>query len=116
MHPTIIKLCILQTHTNNANPQHTLPTGTYKNPVIRLMSMGLQYTRSMRAILDWFNSERCDCATVGYITDEVDYSRETVRQGLKELAASDAAELRHEPTALYRLRYDPRDTEVADDE
>jgi len=78
------------------------------------MSMGLQYTRSMRAILDWFNSERCDCATVGYITDEVDYSRETVRQGLKELAASDAAELRHEPTALYRLRYDPRDTEASD--
>jgi len=77
--------------------------------VIRHMSMGLQYTRSMRAILDWFDSEPCNCATVGYVTDEVDYSRETVRQVLKELAASDAAELRHEPTALYQLRYDPRE-------
>jgi len=73
------------------------------------MSVTLQLTQSMRAVLDWFDSQPCACATVGYITEEVEYSRETIRQNLKELAASGNAERVHEPTALYRLISDPRE-------
>jgi len=65
-------------------------------------------TRSMRALLDWFESQSCDCATIGYVTDQTEYSRETVRQNLKQLAADGSAELVHESTALYRLQRDPR--------
>ena len=72
------------------------------------MSVSLQYTPSMRAVLDWFGRQPCSCATVGLITDEMEYSRETIRRNLKEMAADGCAELRHEPTALYRLKYDPR--------
>jgi len=73
------------------------------------MNVSLQYTPSMRAVLDWFDSQPCSCATVGLITDEVQYSRETVRRNLKEIAAGGHAELVHEPTALYRLKHDPRE-------
>jgi len=72
------------------------------------MSVSLQMTPSMRALLDWFGTQPCTCATIGYVTDDTEYSRETIRQNLKELAADGSAELVHEPTALYRLRSDPR--------
>jgi len=73
------------------------------------MSMAIQYTPSMRAMLDWFDSEPCSCATIGQIADENDLSRETVRNNLKQLAAGGYAELRHESTAVYRLIEDPRE-------
>lgn len=72
------------------------------------MSVSLQYTRSMAAILDRWTALDCDCVTVGYLTEQVDYSRETVRRNLKELAADGCVELVHATTALYRLKYDPR--------
>jgi predicted ArsR family transcriptional regulator len=73
------------------------------------MDMAIQYTASMDALLDWFNSQPCSCATIGHIADEVDYSRETVRSNLKQLTAAEKAELRHAPTAEYRLIEDPRE-------
>jgi hypothetical protein len=42
------------------------------------------------------------------MADEIDYSRETIRGNLKQLAAAENAELRHAPTATYRLINDPR--------
>ena len=73
------------------------------------MSMSLQFTESMHAVLDWFGEQPCSCATIGHIADEVDYSRETIRSNLKQLAAAGDAELRHSPTATYRLVRDPRE-------
>lgn len=73
------------------------------------MSVTIQLTPSMRAVLNWWDSHPCDCATIGLVTDETEYSRETVRQNLKELAADGSAEVMHKPTALYRLRRDPRE-------
>jgi len=73
------------------------------------MSMAIQYTESMHALLDWFAAQPCSCATIGHITDEVDYSRETVRSNLKQLTAAEHAEVRHAPTAEYRLIEDPRE-------
>jgi len=65
-------------------------------------------TESMARLLDWFAEQPCSCATVGHIADEIDYSRETIRGNLKQLAAAENAELRHAATASYRLIDDPR--------
>lgn len=73
------------------------------------MSVTITYTDSMHALLDWFGRQPCSCATIGHITDEVGYSRETVRANLKQLAAAEHAEARHGPTGEYRLIGDPRD-------
>jgi len=73
------------------------------------MSMALKMTGSMHALLDWFADQPCSCATVGHITDELEYSRETIRNNLKQLAAAECAELRHESTGEYRLIEDPRE-------
>jgi DNA-binding IclR family transcriptional regulator len=72
------------------------------------MSMAIQYTESMDAVLDWFDGQPCACATVGHITDELEYSRETVRNNLKQLAAAEYVEVRHEATGTYRIIDDPR--------
>jgi DNA-binding IscR family transcriptional regulator len=72
------------------------------------MSVAIKYTDSMHALLDWFGDQPCSCATVGHITDELAYSRETIRGNLKQLAAAEVAEVRHEPTGEYRLIEDPR--------
>jgi hypothetical protein len=73
------------------------------------MSMAIQITDSMDALLDWFQEEPCNCATIGYIDDELNYSRETIRGNLKQLMAADCAVHVHEATALYHLTDDPRD-------
>jgi len=73
------------------------------------MAMALQMTESMARLLDWFGEQPCSCATVGHIADEIDYSRETIRGNLKQLAAAENAELRHAATASYRLISDPRE-------
>ncbi|NUC71730.1 ArsR family transcriptional regulator [Haloterrigena sp. SYSU A558-1] len=70
--------------------------------------MAIQYTRSMTAMLDWFDEQPCSCATIGHIADATGYSRETTRNNLKQLMAGDYAEVRHEPTGEYRLIEDPR--------
>ena len=73
------------------------------------MSVAIKYTDSMDAVLDWFGDQPCSCATIGHITNEIGYSRETVRGNLKQLAAGEYAEVRYEPTGEYRLIQDPRD-------
>lgn len=77
------------------------------------MSVAIKYTDSMHAVLDWFAAYPCSCATVGHITSNVGYSRETVRNNLKQLAAAECAEVMYEPTGEYRLLNDPR--EIDDD-
>ena len=73
------------------------------------MSVTLEYTRSMHALLDWFADYPCSCTTIGHITDELEYSRETIRSNLKQLMAADHVERMHAPTGEYRLLSDPRD-------
>lgn len=72
------------------------------------MSVAIQITESMDAVLDWFDEQPCSCATIGHITNELGYSRETVRGNLKQLMAADCAEQRYAPTGEYRLIRDPR--------
>lgn len=69
----------------------------------------LDYTESMKAVLDWFDEQPCSCATIGHIAHATGYSRETVRKRLKELMGADCAERRYAPTGEYRLTRDPRD-------
>jgi len=83
-------------------PQCT--TGRVKHPV----SVAIQYTDSMTDILDWFGEQPCSCATIGHIADATGWSRETVRNNLKQLMAADHAEQRYKPTGEYRLISDPR--------
>ena len=73
------------------------------------MSVTIKYTDSMHALLDWFDRQPCSCATIGHITNDLEYSRETVRGNLKQLAAGEYAEVRHGPTGEYRLIEDPRE-------
>jgi len=72
------------------------------------MSVTLHRTDSMDDLLDWFERHPCSCATIGYMNDELDWSRETIRSNLKQLAAAGNVELQHPETALYRLVADPR--------
>jgi len=73
--------------------------------------VALDYTDSMTDMLDWFVEQPCDCATIGYIAHETGWSRETVRNNLKQLMAGDYAERRYKPTGEYRLLEDPRQSE-----
>jgi DNA-binding IclR family transcriptional regulator len=73
--------------------------------------MAIQYTESMNALLDWFNEQPCSCATIGHIENELDWSRETIRNNLKQLVAGNYAEIRYQPTGEYRLIEDPRETD-----
>lgn len=73
------------------------------------MSVAIKYTKSMDDVLDWFAEQPCDCATIARIADGTGWSRETVRNNLKQLAAADAAENVFESTGEYRLIRDPRE-------
>jgi hypothetical protein len=79
------------------------------------MSVTIKFTDSMHALLDWFEEQPCSCATIGHMNDEIEYSRETIRQNLQLLCAAGHAEVRHEPTGEYRLIEDPRDDELRGD-
>lgn len=72
-------------------------------------SVTVEITDSMADLLDWFADQPCSCATIGHIADEIPWSRETVRNNLKQLTAGDYAERRHRPTGTYMLVADPRD-------
>lgn len=73
--------------------------------------MPIDYTDSMIELLDWFDGQPCDCATVGRIAANTGRSRETVRQNLKELRAAGHVERLHAPTGEYRLLEDPRNSD-----
>lgn len=77
------------------------------------MNVAIQYTESMDELLDWFNEQPCSCATVAHIAHDTKYSRETVRNNLKQLMAGGYAENRYEPTGEYRLVADPREEDDA---
>ena len=70
----------------------------------------LDFTDSLVDILDWFNDQPCSCATIGRITANVDWNRETVRRQMNKLRAAGVAERLHKPTGEYRLIEDPRDS------
>ena len=71
--------------------------------------MAIKITRSMDTMLDWFDDQPCDCATIAHIAADTGYSRETIRNNLKQLQAGDYAEHRYEPSGEYRLISDPRE-------
>lgn len=66
-------------------------------------------TDSMDDLLDWFDQQPCSCATVGHIAGKTGWSRQTVRNNLKQLRAGGYVEIRWESTGEYRLLSDPRD-------
>lgn len=78
--------------------------------------MPLDITESMEVLLDWFAEQPCSCATIGHITHDIEYTRETVRTNLKQLMAADCAERRHKSTGEYRLIKDPRNEQQNDDD
>jgi len=55
-------------------------------------------------------------ATTGALTDWTDSTRATVTKRLDKLKSADCIEYAHEPTALWELVSDPRDTEDSDAE
>lgn len=69
----------------------------------------IDMTESMVDLLDWFDSQPCSCATIGRITHETEYSRETIRNNLKQLMAGEYAERLYAETGEYRLINDPRE-------
>jgi DNA-binding IclR family transcriptional regulator len=69
----------------------------------------IEMTASMIAMLEWWAEQPCSCATIGWMADEIEYSRETVRSNLKLLMAAGHVEQMHKPTGAYRLVEDPRD-------
>lgn len=75
----------------------------------------IELTPSMVTLLDWFDDQPCSCATIGWIADEIDYSRQTVRENLKLLMAGGHVEQMHKPTGAYRLVTDPRNGEDTTD-
>jgi len=74
-----------------------------------VQSVPIEITDSMHDLLDWFDEQPCSCATIGHIADEIEWSRETIRNNLKQLQAGDYAVSRHKPTGEYMLDIDPRE-------
>ncbi|WP_336326912.1 helix-turn-helix domain-containing protein [Halovenus sp. HT40] len=68
--------------------------------------MGVDLTEADYAILEMLAGGRC---TVGYLAEELDYSRQHVHNRLNVLVAAEYVEKRHDPTGLYELVQDPRE-------
>jgi DNA-binding MarR family transcriptional regulator len=62
-------------------------------------------TDADKKILDKLSRGRC---TVGYLADEIDYSRQHIHNRLNVLLAAEYVRKVHDPTDLYELRHDPR--------
>ena len=62
---------------------------------------------TLEEILDLFHKE--GNLTTGYFVDATGLSRPTVSKRLDRLYAADCIEYLHEPTALWKLRKDPRE-------
>lgn len=67
--------------------------------------MPVDLTEADDAILDLLAEGRC---TVGYLTDETDYSRQHIHNRLNVLKAAEYVRKIHDPTGLYELNVDPR--------
>lgn len=70
--------------------------------------VGGEYLDAREHILDVFQQH--GYATTGMLVDETGYSRPTVSKRLDRLHAAGKIEYIHEPTALWRLVADPRET------
>lgn len=75
------------------------------------MEMAIKNTESMDDLLDWFNDQPCPCSTVARAAHETGYSRQTIRNNLKQLSAGDYAINLYESTGEYWLKEDPRTNE-----
>lgn len=67
--------------------------------------MPVDLTDADHAILDHLVAGRC---TVGYLSDEIEYSRQHIHNRLNVLQAAEYVRKIHEPTGLYELQSDPR--------
>lgn len=70
--------------------------------------MPVDLTDADDAILDRLSDGRC---TVGYLADELEYSRQHIHNRLNVLLAAEYVDKVHGPTGLYALRTDPRTEE-----
>jgi hypothetical protein len=75
-------------------------------------NMGLRVDSLMDEVLDHLAEGR---ATTGALTDWTDSTRATVTKRLDKLKSADCIEYAHEPTALWVMVDDPRDTEDSDE-
>lgn len=67
--------------------------------------VAVDFTEADYAILDMLADGRC---TVGYLAEELDYSRQHIHNRLNVLVAAEYVQKRHDPTGLYELGQDPR--------
>ena len=68
--------------------------------------MAVELKDADRAILALLGEGRC---TVGYLTDQMSYSRQHIHNRLNVLLAAGYVEKVHDPTGLYGLGEDPRE-------
>lgn len=68
--------------------------------------MSLELTEADHAIVKMLADGRC---TVGYLAEELTYSRQHIHNRLNVLLAAEYVEKRHEGTGLYELVRDPRE-------
>jgi Mn-dependent DtxR family transcriptional regulator len=69
--------------------------------------MPVKVDRNLEKVLKVF--QEYGNVTTGFLVDETGLSRPTVTKRLDRLHAADCIEYLHEPTALWRLKRDPRD-------
>jgi DNA-binding IclR family transcriptional regulator len=67
--------------------------------------MAVDLTDADEQILDNLSRGRC---TVGYLADEIDYSRQHIHNRLNVLLAAEYVRKVHDPTGLYELGTDLR--------
>lgn len=67
--------------------------------------MTVDLTEADHEIIGLLTAGRC---TVGYLAEELDYSRQHIHNRLNVLVAAEYVEKRHDPTGLYELVQDPR--------
>ena len=67
--------------------------------------MTVDLTEADHDIIELLSDGRC---TVGYLADELNYSRQHIHNRLNVLLAAEYVQKRHDPTGLYELVRDPR--------
>lgn len=67
--------------------------------------MTVDLTGADHEIIEMLADGRC---TVGYLAEELTYSRQHIHNRLNVLVAAEYVKKRHDPTGLYELVRDPR--------
>lgn len=70
-------------------------------------AMPVKIDDNLEKVLDLLQDE--ENVTTGFLVDETGLSRPTVNKRLDRLYAGDYIEYLHEPTALWKLKGDPRE-------